>query len=60
MTYSLVLWAHVLVMGYWLGSELVINALSHYVTRTTSLSGEERRRQLREEAQRMLEQNENQ
>ncbi len=44
MTYSLVLWAHVLVMGYWLGSELVINALSHYVTRATALSGEERQR----------------
>ncbi len=44
MTYSLVLWAHVLVMGYWLGSELVINALSHYVTRATSLSGTERQR----------------
>ena len=42
MTYSLVLWAHVLVMGYWLGSELVINALSHYVGRASSLSGAER------------------
>jgi hypothetical protein len=42
MTYSLMRWAHVLVMGYWLGSELVINALSHYVTRTTTLSGQER------------------
>lgn len=26
MAYSLVRWAHVLVMGYWLGSEFVINA----------------------------------
>ena len=42
MTYSLLHWAHVLVMGYWLGSELVINALTHYVTRATSLSGRER------------------
>ncbi len=42
MTYPLLLWAHVLVMGYWLGSELVINALTHYVTRATSLSGAER------------------
>ncbi len=42
MTYPLLLWAHVLVMGYWLGSELVINALTHYVTRATSLSGTER------------------
>lgn len=31
-------------MGYWLGSELVINALSHYLARTTSLSGAERMR----------------
>ena len=44
MTYSLLLWAHVLVMGYWLGSELVINALTHYIARTTSLSGAERMR----------------
>lgn len=42
MTYNLLQWAHVLVMGYWLGSELVINALTHYVTRATSLSGAER------------------
>jgi hypothetical protein len=42
MTYSLVLWAHVLVMGYWLGSELVINALSHYTARATWLSGKQR------------------
>jgi hypothetical protein len=44
MTYSLLRWAHVLVMGYWLGSELVINALTHYIARTTSLSGAERLR----------------
>jgi hypothetical protein len=43
-TYSLLNWAHVLVMGYWLGSELVINALTHYVARTTTLSGTERMR----------------
>jgi len=42
--YSLIGWAHVLVMGYWLGSELVINALTHYVARATSLSGAERMR----------------
>lgn len=42
--YPLVRWAHVLVMGYWLGSELVINALTHYVARTSSLSGAERMR----------------
>lgn len=44
MTYALLHWAHVLVMGYWLGSELVINALSHYVARATTLSGAERMR----------------
>lgn len=44
MTYSLLRWAHVLVMGYWLGSELVINALTHYIARTDSLSGAERMR----------------
>ena len=43
-TYALIKWAHVLVMGYWLGSELVINALTHYIARTTSLSGAERMR----------------
>lgn len=42
MAYSLIRWAHVLVMGYWLGSELVINAVSHYVVHATSLSGKER------------------
>ncbi len=42
MTYSLVKWAHVLVMGYWLGSELVINALTHYITRAKSLPSDER------------------
>lgn len=42
--YPLVRWAHVLVMGYWLGSELVINALTHYIARTTSLPADERMR----------------
>lgn len=42
--YPLVRTAHVLVMGYWLGSELVINALTHYIARTTTLSGVERMR----------------
>jgi len=40
--YPLVLWAHVLVMGYRLGSELVINALTHYITHATTLPGVER------------------
>jgi hypothetical protein len=43
-TYNLLQWAHVLVMGYWLGSELVINALTHYVVRSTSLPAAERMR----------------
>lgn len=42
MTHALLRWAHVLVMGYWLGSELVINALAHYVARATTLPGAER------------------
>jgi hypothetical protein len=28
--YDLVLWLHVAVMGYWLGSDFVLNALTHY------------------------------
>lgn len=43
-SYALIKWAHVLVMGYWLGSELVINALTHYIARTTSLPAAERMR----------------
>jgi hypothetical protein len=31
-------------MGYWLGSELVINALTHYIARTTTLPAAERMR----------------
>lgn len=42
--YPLVRWAHVLVMGYWLGSELVINALTHYIARASSLPAAERMR----------------
>lgn len=42
--YPLVRWAHVLVMGYWLGSELVINALTHYIARSRSLPAAERMR----------------
>ena len=29
-SYDLTLWLHVAVMGYWLGSDFVINALTHY------------------------------
>lgn len=42
--YPLVLWAHVLVMGYWLGSELVINALTHYIARSRAMPADERMR----------------
>ncbi|HNS28699.1 MAG TPA: hypothetical protein PKN91_11325 [Steroidobacteraceae bacterium] len=42
--YELVLWLHVLVMGYWIGSDLVINALTHYTTSASGLSGVERKR----------------
>ncbi|NBU25436.1 MAG: hypothetical protein EBS39_07425 [Gammaproteobacteria bacterium] len=42
--YPLVRAAHVLVMGYWLGSELVINALTHYIARSRSLPAAERMR----------------
>lgn len=31
-------------MGYWLGSELVINALTHYIARSISLSADKRMR----------------
>ena len=44
MSYDIILWLHVLVMGYWIGSDLVVNALTHYVTRTSTLPGDERRR----------------
>ncbi|MFM7433858.1 MAG: hypothetical protein ACKO3O_10200, partial [Gammaproteobacteria bacterium] len=44
LSYALLKWAHALVMGYWLGSELVINALTHYIARTTSLPADERMR----------------
>jgi hypothetical protein len=43
-SYEIMLWMHVLVMGYWIGSDLVVNALTHYVTRTSTLPGPERKR----------------
>jgi hypothetical protein len=43
-TYDVLLWLHVLVMGYWIGSDLVVNALTHYVTSASSLPGPERKR----------------
>jgi len=42
--YDALLWLHVLVMGYWIGSDLVVNALTHYVTAASSLPGAERKR----------------
>lgn len=42
--YTLTLWLHVLVMGYWIGSDLVVNALTHYTANASGLSGAERKR----------------
>ncbi|MGD9597481.1 MAG: hypothetical protein AB7P94_05940 [Steroidobacteraceae bacterium] len=42
--YTLTLWLHVLVMGYWIGSDLVVNQLTHYTARASGLGGAERRR----------------
>ncbi len=44
MSYDLMLWLHVMVMGYWIGSDLVVNALTHYVARASSLPPPERKR----------------
>jgi hypothetical protein len=44
MSYEIILSLHVLVMGYWIGSDLVVNALTHYVARASSLPGPERKR----------------
>lgn len=43
-TYSLVQWLHVLVMGYWIGSDLAINQLAHYTARSAGMPGTERRK----------------
>ena len=43
-SYDVLLWLHVLVMGYWIGSDLVVNALTHYVAYADRLSGAERKR----------------
>jgi len=43
-SYDILLWLHVLVMGYWIGSDLVINALTHYVARADGLPPAERKR----------------
>jgi hypothetical protein len=43
-SYDILLWLHVLVMGYWIGSDLVVNALTFYVVRSASLPAGERKR----------------
>jgi hypothetical protein len=43
-SYDILLWLHVLVMGYWIGSDLVINALTHYVARADGLPPAERKK----------------
>jgi len=42
--YDFLLWMHILVMGYWIGSDLVVNALTHYLARAEALPGPERKR----------------
>lgn len=42
--YTLTLWLHVLVMGYWIGSDLVVNQLTHFTARAAGLAGAERRK----------------
>jgi hypothetical protein len=44
-SYSLTHWLHVWMMGYWIGSDLVVNALTFYTARSTTLSGSQRKRQ---------------
>jgi hypothetical protein len=41
-TYPIVQWLHVLVMGYWIGSDLVINPLAHYTARSAGMPGADR------------------
>ncbi|HVN43594.1 MAG TPA: hypothetical protein VMT50_12490, partial [Steroidobacteraceae bacterium] len=43
-SYEFLLWMHVLVMGYWVGSDLVVNALTLYLVRARTLPGPERKR----------------
>lgn len=43
-TYLIVKWLHVLVMGYWIGSDLVINQYAHYTARTRGMPGPDRAR----------------
>ena len=41
-TYLIVKWLHVLVMGYWIGSDLVVNQYAHYTARSRGMAGPER------------------
>jgi hypothetical protein len=43
-SYHVLRWLHVLVMGYWIGSDLVVNALTFYVVRSSGLPPAERKR----------------
>lgn len=43
-SYELWRWLHVLVMGYWLGSDIVVNAVTHYTTHAERLTPAERDR----------------
>jgi hypothetical protein len=43
-SYELWRWLHVLVMGYWLGSDIVVNAVTHYTTHAAALPPRERDR----------------
>jgi len=40
--YDLVLWLHVAVMGYWLGSDFVLNALTHYFKNAHDMPADQR------------------
>jgi len=42
--YELLRWLHVAVMGYWLGSDMVVNAVTHYFKNARELSVTERGR----------------
>lgn len=42
--YGLIKLAHVVVWGYWVGSDLVVNQLTHYLTHAERMEGQERNR----------------
>lgn len=43
-SYLIIDWLHVLIMGYWIGSDLMVNQLTHCVTHPRSLPAAERTR----------------